>query len=34
VVAVFVVGTFMLRRYRARRLAALPPEHRGEQSVI
>jgi len=32
--ATVVVGAFMLRRYRARRMAGLPPEQRGEQSVI
>jgi len=34
VAATLVVGGFMARRYRARRLASLPPEQRGEQSVI
>jgi uncharacterized membrane protein len=34
VLAVLVGGAFMLRRYRAKRFASLPPEHRGEQSVI
>jgi hypothetical protein len=34
VAATFVVGAFMLRRYRAKRFASLPPESRGEQSVI
>ena len=33
-VAVLVAGSFMLRRYRSRRLANLPPDQRGEQSVI
>ena len=34
VAATVVIGGFMARRYRARRLASLPPEQRGEQSVI
>jgi len=34
VVATLLVGAVMLRRYRAKRIASLPPEHRGEQSVI
>jgi len=29
-----VVGAFMLRRYRAKRMASLPAEGRGEQAVI
>jgi hypothetical protein len=34
VAATLFVGAFMVRRYRAKKLASLPPEHRGEQSVI
>jgi hypothetical protein len=34
VVVVLVVGTFMARRYRARKLASIPADQRGEQSVI
>ena len=34
VAATFVVGAFMLRRHRAKKFASLPPESRGEQSVI
>ncbi|MDA4122194.1 MAG: NEW3 domain-containing protein [Thaumarchaeota archaeon] len=34
VAATLVVGGFMARRYRAKRLASLPPDQRGEQSVI
>jgi len=34
VLATLVVGAFMVRRYRAKAIASLPPEHRGEQSVI
>jgi hypothetical protein len=34
VVVTLVVGAFMTRRYRARRLASIPLDQRGEQSVI
>lgn len=34
VAATLLVGGLMARRYRAKRLASLPPEQRGEQSVI
>lgn len=34
VVVVLVVGAVLARRYRERKLASLPPEQRGEQSVI
>jgi hypothetical protein len=34
VAATLVVGAFITRRYRARRLASIPPDQRGEQSVI
>jgi hypothetical protein len=34
VAVTLVVGAFMTRRYRARRLASIPPDQRGEQSVI
>jgi len=34
VAATLVVGAFMTRRYRAKRLASIPPDQRGEQSVI
>ena len=34
VAAALVVGGFMARRYRAKRLAAVPQDQRGEQSVI
>jgi hypothetical protein len=34
VAATLVIGAFMTRRYRAKRLASIPPDQRGEQSVI
>jgi hypothetical protein len=34
VAATLVVGAFMLRSHRAKKFASLPPENRGEQSVI
>ncbi|MGH9917428.1 MAG: hypothetical protein ACRD6W_00935, partial [Nitrososphaerales archaeon] len=34
VAAVLVVGGFMARRYRTKRLASVPQEQRAEQSVI
>lgn len=34
VILVLVAGAFMLRRYRTKRLASLPPDQRGEASVI
>lgn len=34
VVVVLLVGAFMARRYRARKLASIPAEQREEQSVI
>jgi len=34
VLATLVVGAFMLRRHRSKKIASLPPEQRGDQSVI
>ena len=34
IAAAFVLGALMLRRHRAKKFASLPPEIRGEQSVI